>query len=193
MINYGGGTHFHGAVRPFGSVIDEVSGHFFQVLGFAAKFQPRGHRHVDLNALVLIDAHDGAAKCRQHRFNFGGRANGLGPSGAPCPVKIETHLVAHDPGLLGNLAGKIRFAVLGFIGENAQGRFQGVSKIANLRAGAVNDFRVGVNKQVQFIRHGLHFGRKFPFQALGLAATDGAQGLLHALHGLEGNAHLQQD
>ena len=82
-------------------------------------------------------------------------------------------MVAHDLDLLGDLGAEIRLVALGLVGENAQGRFQGMGQIADLRAGPVDDFGAGQDEQVQFVGHGLHFVGKLPFQALGLAGADG--------------------
>ena len=106
---------------------------------------------------------------------------------------MTRHLVAHDLGLLGNLARKFCFVALRFVGEHAQRRFQRMGQVANLRAGPVNDFRIGMNEQVQLIGHRLQFAGEFTLQALGLAAANGTQGLLHALHGLQCHAHLQEN
>ena len=80
---------------------------------------------------------------RQNRLHIGFAPDGADPGRDLRPLQIMADLIAHDPGLFANLVGKGALMVVRLVGNNRKRRLQGMSQIANLRAGAVNNVLIG--------------------------------------------------
>ena len=68
-----------------------------------------------------------------------------------------------------------------------------MGQIAHLHAGPVDDFKIGLHQQIEFIGHRLHFGWKVTFQHLDLAAADFVQFPFHQLHRFQTKAYLEEN
>ena len=67
-----------------------------------------------------------------------------------------------------------------------------MGEIADLRAGAVEDFPVGVEEQVEILRQGSDVARILARDALGLAASDRRQGAAQLGRAAEAEPDLQR-
>ena len=136
------------SARPLAGVVEQIADEVGEVLRLAAKAQAVEVADRKFEPAFVVDLVKSARQRFDDRLQLRRGAGGRRARRRASAVEVEADLAGHHARLLVHFFGKRRTAGFRLVDQHAERRFQRMREVADLGAGAFDDFTVGVEQQV---------------------------------------------